>query len=58
MASHNSGLAQLGFKANFKVGFVLGSWFFNRYIWLTKSPTDAKPRDVSGNAEKREFCRK
>ena len=42
----NSGLAQLGFYANFKVGFVLGSWFFNRYIWLTKSPTDAKPRDV------------
>ena len=46
-ASANSGLAQLGFQANFKVGFVLGSWFFNQYIWLTKSPTDAKPRDVS-----------
>ena len=44
----NSGLAQLGFEANFKVGFVLGSWFLNRYIWLIKSPTDAKPRDVSG----------
>ena len=40
----NSGLAQLGFEANFKVGFVLGNWFLNRYIWLTKSPTDAKPR--------------
>ena len=53
MASHNSGLAQLGFEANFKVGFVLGSWFLNRYIWLTKSPTDAKPRDVRRNfAEK------
>ena len=39
-------MAQLGFKANFKVGFVLGSWFLIRYIWLTKSPTDAKPRDV------------
>jgi hypothetical protein len=24
----------------------LQSWFFIRYIWLTKSPTDAKPRDV------------
>ena len=47
--AHNSGLAQLGFEANFKVGFVLGSWFFNRYIWLTKSPTDAKPRDVTCN---------
>ena len=44
--SPNSGLAQLGFQANFKVGFVLGSWFLIRYIWLTKSPTDAKPRDV------------
>ena len=44
----NSGLAQLGFEANFKVGFVLGSSVFNLYIWLTKSPTDAKPRDVSG----------
>ena len=44
----NSGLAQLGFWANFKVGFVLGSSVFNLYIWLTKSPTDAKPRDVSG----------
>ena len=42
----NSGLAQLGFEANLEVGFVLGSWFLNRYIWLTKSPTDAKPRDV------------
>jgi hypothetical protein len=39
-------LAQLGFWANFKVGFVLGSSVFNLYIWLTKSPTDAKPRDV------------
>ena len=45
-ASANSGLAQLGFQANFKVGFVLASSVFNRYIWLTKSPTDAKPRDV------------
>ena len=44
--SGNSGLAQLGFQANFKVGFVLGSSVLNRYIWLTKSPTDAKPRDV------------
>ena len=25
--AHNSGLAQLGFEANFKVGFVFGSWF-------------------------------
>ena len=41
-------MAQLGFEANFKVGFVLASWFLIRYIWLTKSPTDAKPRDVSG----------
>ena len=48
--SANSGLSQVGFQANFKVGFVLGSWFLNRYIWLTKSPTDAKPRDVSGHA--------
>ena len=46
----NSGLAQLGFEANFKVGFVLASWFLIRYIWLTKSPTDAKPRDVMHNA--------
>ena len=38
-ASANSGLAQLGFEANFKVGLVLGSWFLNQYIWLTKSPT-------------------
>ena len=49
----NSGLLQLGFQANFKVGFVLGSWFLNRYIWLTKSPTDAKPRDVSCNSFKK-----
>ena len=48
----NSGLAQLGFEANFKVGFVLGSWFLIRYIWLTKSPTDAKPRDVVRNFRK------
>jgi hypothetical protein len=46
--SANSGLAQLGFWANFKVGFVLGSSVFNLYIWLTKTPTDAKPRDVGG----------
>ena len=45
-ASANSGLAQLGFQANYKVGFVLGSSVFNLYIWLTKSPTDAKPQDV------------
>ena len=50
----NSGLAQLGFEANFKVGFVLGSWFLNRYIWLIKSPTDAKPRDVVGNFTKKQ----
>ena len=50
--AHNSGLAQLGFEANFKVGFVFGSWFFNRYIWLIKSPTDAKPRDVIGHFTK------
>ena len=43
----NSGLAQFGFKADFKVGFVLASSVFNLYIWLIKSPTDAKPRDVS-----------
>ena len=43
----NSGLAQLGFEANLKVGFVLGSSDFNLYIRLIKSPTDAKPRDVS-----------
>ena len=41
-------MAQLGFEANFKVGFVLGCSVFNLYIWLTKSPTDAKPRDVVG----------
>ena len=45
-ATHNSGLAQFGFSANFKVGFVLGSSVVNLYICLTKSPTDAKPRDV------------
>ena len=49
-------MAQLGFEANFKVGFVFESWFFNRYIWLTKSPTDAKPRDVGRHFEK--TCRK
>jgi hypothetical protein len=43
-------LAQLGFWANFKVGFVLASLVFNLYIWHTKSPTDAKPRDVTSNA--------
>ena len=48
--SDNSGLAQLGFLANFKVGFVLGSGFLNQYIWQTKSPTDAKPRDVGRNS--------
>lgn len=48
----NSGLAQLGFSANFKVGFVLGSLVLNLYIWLTKSPTAAKPRDVRRNAMK------
>jgi hypothetical protein len=26
-----------------------GGWFYNLYIWLTKSPTDAKPRDVVRN---------
>ena len=46
LPSPNSGLAQLGFEANFKVGFVLGSSVLNRYFWLIKSPTDAKPRDV------------
>ena len=45
----NSGLAQLGFQANFKVGFVLGSSVFNLYIWLIKSPTGAKPQDVGRN---------
>jgi hypothetical protein len=25
---------------------VFGSLVLNLYIWLTKSPTDAKPRDV------------
>ena len=30
--SANSGLAQLGFEANYKVGFVFGSWFLIRYI--------------------------
>ena len=49
MPAANSGLAQLGFWANFKVGFVLGSSVFNLYISLTKSPTDAKPQDVGGN---------
>ena len=47
--SANSGLAQLGFQANFKVSFVLGSSVFNLYIWLTESPTDAKPQDVGSN---------
>ena len=45
-ASYNSGLAQLGFQANFKVGFVLGSLVLNRQFWLTKSPTAAKPQNV------------
>ena len=52
MAAANSGLAQLGFEANFKVGFVLASWFLIRYIWLIKSPTDAKPRDVGRKLKK------
>ena len=43
----NSGLAQLGFGVFGEVGFVLGSSVFKLYIWLTKSPTDAKPRDVT-----------
>lgn len=30
--SANSGLAQLGFKTNFKNGFILGSFFLNRVI--------------------------
>ena len=34
-------------KRRDKVGFVLGSSVFNLCIWLTKSPTDAKPRDVN-----------
>ena len=45
-------MAQLGFGDFGKVGFVLGSWFFIRYIWLIKSPTDAKPRDVSRHFKK------
>ncbi len=36
----------IGVLGFIKVDFVLGSWFFIRYIWVTKSPTDAKPRDV------------
>ena len=51
----NSGLAQLGFQANFKVGFVLGSSVLNRYIWLTKSPTDAKPQDVGRHPKAKKF---
>jgi hypothetical protein len=54
-ASANSGLAQLGFEANFKVGFVFGSWFLIRYIWLTKSTTAAKPRDVGRQFESTEY---
>ena len=42
-------MAQLGFEENFKVGLVLENWFLIQYIWLTKSPTDAKPRDVVRN---------
>ena len=53
LPSPNSGLAQLGFEANFKVGFVLERLVFNLYIWLTKSPTDAKPQDVGRNIEKK-----
>ena len=34
-------------KRRDKVGFVLGSSVLNLYIRLSKSPTDAKPRDVS-----------
>lgn len=30
-------------------------WSLNRYIWLTKSPTDAKPRDVVGNYKMKEY---
>jgi hypothetical protein len=35
----NSRLAQLGFRAELKLGFVLGSLVLNRYIWFIKSPT-------------------
>ena len=38
---------------NFKVGFVLGSSVFSLYFWQTKSPTDAKPRDVSSYTAKK-----
>ena len=44
----------IGVRVTAKVGFVLGSWFFIRYIWLTKSPTDAKPRDVVRHLKKTE----
>jgi hypothetical protein len=36
----NSRLAQLGFRAELKLGFVLGSSVFNRYFWFIKSPTE------------------
>ena len=44
--AYNSGLAQAGFYAKFKVGFVFGGLVINLYIWLTKFPPDAKPPDV------------
>ena len=43
----NRRLAQAGFRANFKVGFVLGSLVLNRQFWHIKSPPDAKRRDVN-----------
>jgi hypothetical protein len=36
----------IGVLGFIKVGFVLGSSVLNLHIWLTKSPTDAKPQDV------------
>jgi hypothetical protein len=30
----------LGFRAELKLGFVLGSSVFNRYFWFIKSPTE------------------
>ena len=45
----NNGYTIVGLIFKFKVCLVLGSSVLNRYIWLTKSPTDAKPRDVTSN---------
>ena len=52
IACHQQWFGAIGVLGFIKVDFVLGSSVFNLYIWLTKSPTDAKPRDVGRNARK------